>query len=53
MRLNLNCSVCTPALLPRAASLLVALVHAGFVAYLTATWFVDQWGFPTMIWIRF
>jgi len=30
---------------------LVALVHAGFVAYLTATWFVDQWGFPTMIWI--
>ena len=30
---------------------LVALVHAGFAAYLTASWFVDKWGFSTMIWI--
>jgi hypothetical protein len=30
---------------------LVALVYAGFVAYLVASWFVDQWGFSTMIWI--
>jgi hypothetical protein len=30
---------------------LVGLVDAGFVAYLTASWFVDQWGFSTMIWI--
>ena len=32
---------------------LVAVVYAGFVAYLTASWFVDQWGFSTMIWIPF
>ena len=30
---------------------LVALVHAGFGAYLIASWFVDKWGFSTMIWI--
>jgi hypothetical protein len=30
---------------------LVALVHGGFVAYLTVAWFVGKWGFSTMIWI--
>jgi hypothetical protein len=30
---------------------LVVLVYAGFAAYLTASWFVDKWGFSTMIWI--
>jgi hypothetical protein len=30
---------------------LVALIYAGFVAYLATAWFVDQSGFSTMIWI--
>jgi len=33
--------------------LLVGLVYVGFVVYLAASWFVDQWGFSTMIWIPF
>ena len=32
---------------------LVALVYGGFVAYLADAWFIDQWGFSTMIWIPF